>query len=61
MSADEDEEGYFRIISEHSANRKNFTLEIDSSRKMSWAEVLLALSDWLCDEARKMGPKDEDL
>lgn len=56
MSAETDEEGYFRIITEHSANRKKFSLEIDSSRSMTWPEVLLALSDWLCDEAKKIGP-----
>lgn len=59
MSAELDDEGYYRIISELSANRKQFTLEIDSSEAMDWSEVLLALSDWLCDEAKKLDP-DKD-
>jgi hypothetical protein len=51
-----DSDGYYRIVSELSASRRLFKLEIDSSEPMDWHAVLLALSDWLCEEAKKLAP-----
>ncbi len=53
----EDVAGYAVIESTLSASGRSFTLTVDSSVEMSWTDALLALSDWLEDEAKKITPR----
>lgn len=50
----EDLEGYASFETELSADRKIFTLKIDSSVSMTWNDALLALATWLHDEAKEL-------
>ncbi len=56
-----DDEGYVTITDQLSFDQKTFDLKLESSRTMQWPEVLLAIADWLNDEAKKLKkPTDDD-
>lgn len=49
-----DLDGFATFRSTLSASRRTFCLELESSVPMEWDEVLLALAQWLSDEAKKL-------